>query len=208
MYVVCDAKAVDMLSAQPAGTDQTKPKSKSCVPVTVDVSVKSGRDELIKKVAEVCGSEARLHVLVNNVGTNQRETIERSTEEQYETVSFGFERTIVGKPRSVTNHFLLRHHSKMLRTNIDSMFFLTKGLSSLLKGEKGPASSVINVASVAGVRSSGTGTIYALTKGAMVQFTRTLSCEWARSGVRVNCVAPWMTMTPLLRAAVAKVRKA
>ena len=90
MYVVCGAKAVGVLSAQPAGTDRTKPKSKSCVPVTVDVSVKSGRDELIKKVAEVCGSKARLHVLVNNVGTNQRETIERSTEEQYETVSFGF----------------------------------------------------------------------------------------------------------------------
>ena len=94
----------------------------------------------------------------------------------------------------------------MLRTNVDSMFYLTKGLSDLLKRKRGTgaASSVVNVASVAGVRSSGTGTIYALTKGAMVQFTRTLGCEWARSGVRVNCVAPWMTMTPLLRAAVAK----
>ena len=89
----------------------------------------------------------------------------------------------------------------MMRTNVDSCFFLCRSFSKALRASKG---AVVNVASAAGLRSSGTGTIYAMTKGAMVQFTRTLACEWARAGVRVNCVAPWMTMTPLLRDAVAK----
>ena len=36
-------------------------------------------------------------------------------------------------------------------------------------------------------------------QAAMVQLTRSLACEWAREErVRVNCVAPWMTWTPML----------
>ena len=31
-----------------------------------------------------------------------------------------------------------------------------------------------------------------------------LACEWAGYGIRVNAVCPWMAMTPLLEAAVAK----
>ena len=44
-----------------------------------------------------------------------------------------------------------------------------------------------------------TGTPYAATKAAMNQLTGNLACEWARDGVRVNCVAPWYISTPLAR---------
>ena len=43
------------------------------------------------------------------------------------------------------------------------------------------------------------GSVYAMTKAAMLQLTKNLACEWARRGVTVNAVAPWMTMTPLLQ---------
>lgn len=58
-------------------------------------------------------------------------------------------------------------------------------------------------APVAGVTSTGSGAVYAMTKAAMVQLTKTLACEWGPAdGIRVNCVAPWMTSTPLLEAAI------
>lgn len=34
-----------------------------------------------------------------------------------------------------------------------------------------------------------------------MQLTRSLACEWGRDGIRVNCVAPWMTLTPMLNQA-------
>ena len=69
---------------------------------------------------------------------------------------------------------------------------------------KSDAASVVNVASAAGIRSSGTGVVYAMTKAAMVHMSEAMACEWASYGIRVNAVCPWMAMTPLLEAAVAK----
>ena len=60
----------------------------------------------------------------------------------------------------------------------------------------------MNVSSVAGLTSTGSGAIYAMSKAAVVQLTRALACEWAPFGFRVNCVAPWVTMTPLLAQAI------
>lgn len=113
--------------------------------------------------------------LVNNVGTNIRKKIGDVSAAEYES---------------------------MLSTNCASCFFLCQAFQPLL--EKGRSPCVVNVASVAGVTSSGTGAPYAMSKAAMVQLTRSLACEWGPLGIRVNCVAPWMTMTPLLAEAVAK----
>ena len=54
------------------------------------------------------------------------------------------------------------------------------------------------VSSVCGAVAIGTGSVYAMAKGAMNQLARNLACEWARDGVRANAVAPWYIRTPLV----------
>ncbi len=39
---------------------------------------------------------------------------------------------------------------------------------------------------------------YAAAKGAVLQFTRSIAAEYARRGIRANCICPGGTMTPLL----------
>jgi len=41
---------------------------------------------------------------------------------------------------------------------------------------------------------------YVTSKGALHQFTKCLSCEWASENIRVNCVAPGLTDTPMTAA--------
>ena len=89
----------------------------------------------------------------------------------------------------------------MQKTNLESCYFLVKAMSPVLRAATIPAR-VVNVASVAGVTSSGTGIVYGMTKAAMVQMARGLACEWGKHGIRVNAVAPWMTRTPLLEEAI------
>jgi Tropinone reductase 1 len=41
-----------------------------------------------------------------------------------------------------------------------------------------------------------------MSKAAVIHFSKTLACEWATHNIKVNAVAPWVTMTPMLEAAV------
>ena len=57
---------------------------------------------------------------------------------------------------------------------------------------------IVNVASAAGRVGSSGEAVYSGAKGAVIAFTKTLAREVARSGIRVNCVAPGLVDTPLL----------
>merc|ERR1712228_855449 len=112
---------------------------------------------------------------MGNVCTNARKRIEEVTNEDYRL---------------------------QMSTNGDSCWYLCKLFKNSLQAS--PRGCVVNVASVAGVTSTGTGSVYAMSKAAMAHLSRSLACEWGPLGIRVNCVCPWMTMTPLLEEAVKK----
>ncbi|NQU80984.1 MAG: SDR family oxidoreductase, partial [Bacteroidetes bacterium] len=55
---------------------------------------------------------------------------------------------------------------------------------------------IINIASIAGQVHIRTGSIYGMTKAALIQLTRNLAGEWAEYNIRVNAIAPWYIRTP------------
>ena len=85
---------------------------------------------------------------------------------------------------------------KTFETNIFSYFWITKAVLPYMK--KG--SCIINSSSVTAYRGSGSLIDYASTKGAIVSFTRSLSSNLAKKGIRVNGVAPGPIWTPLIPA--------
>lgn len=83
---------------------------------------------------------------------------------------------------------------KTFETNIFSFFWVTKAALEYMK--KGAC--IINSSSVTAYRGSGGLIDYASTKGAIVAFTRSLSSNLAKKGIRVNGVAPGPVWTPLI----------
>jgi NAD(P)-dependent dehydrogenase (short-subunit alcohol dehydrogenase family) len=83
---------------------------------------------------------------------------------------------------------------RTFRTNIFSYFFMTKHATKRLK----EGSTIINTTSVTAYRGSGGLLDYSATKGAIVTFTRSLSENLIKKGIRVNGVAPGPIWTPLI----------
>lgn len=59
--------------------------------------------------------------------------------------------------------------------------------------------SIVNIGSQMAFTGARDRSVYAATKAAISQFTKTTALEWAASGVRANCVAPGRTVTALNR---------
>jgi NAD(P)-dependent dehydrogenase (short-subunit alcohol dehydrogenase family) len=57
--------------------------------------------------------------------------------------------------------------------------------------------SIVNIASILGLRVAGGVTPYAISKAAVVQMTKALALEWARHNIRVNALAPGYIETEL-----------
>lgn len=83
---------------------------------------------------------------------------------------------------------------KTFTTNVFPYFWVTQAALPHMK--KGGC--IINTSSVTAYRGSDTLIDYASTKGAIVTFTRSLSSNLAKKGIRVNGVAPGPIWTPLI----------
>lgn len=61
--------------------------------------------------------------------------------------------------------------------------------------ESGRAGSIINIASIAGLRPQPGGLLYSATKAALIMMTRSWAMEFGRHGIRVNAIAPGLVET-------------
>jgi len=84
---------------------------------------------------------------------------------------------------------------KVMNLNVRGYFLLSQQVArrSMIPRENGSGGRIINVASIAGLggNPSGMTTLaYNTSKGAVINFTRALACEWGQYGIRVNAICP------------------
>jgi 3-oxoacyl-[acyl-carrier protein] reductase len=126
----------------------------------------------IKSLVEnIARDFGRIDILVNNAGICPRLPFAESTEADWE---------------------------KLMGVNAKSQYFLTQAVCPIMKKQGG--GKIINVASTGGrVGGFANSSIYSGTKGAIVMFSKSIAREVAADGVLVNCVAPGVLDTDLMR---------
>lgn len=93
----------------------------------------------------------------------------------------------------------------VLDTNLSGAWSMTKGvLPAMMQQRRG---AIVNVTSLSGLHGVVGQTNYSAAKGAMIAMTRSLAREVARSGIRVNCVAPGLVDTDMIAGLDAEVKR-
>ena len=119
--------------------------------------------DLERLVTEAIDAHGRIDVLVNNAG--------------------------IGTPVAAEDE-PLEDFRRVMDVNLNAVFALSQLVGRhMLANSSG---SIINIASILGLVASAPikQASYTASKGALVNLTRELGCQWARKGVRVNAIAP------------------
>jgi NAD(P)-dependent dehydrogenase (short-subunit alcohol dehydrogenase family) len=125
-------------------------------------------DEIRAMIAAADKEFERIDILVNNAGgTSYRDFLECSE-------------------RSWRRHIDLNFISMLCAT--------AEAAPLMIRGKRG--GSIINVASIEGLRAAPKVSVYAACKAAMMSFTKTMALELSAHNIRVNCIAPDHTVTP------------
>ena len=124
-------------------------------------------DEVGKMIEEIKKEFGRLDVLVNNAGICQDRTLAKMTKEEWQRV---------------------------IDIDLTGVFNCTKAALPLILQSQG---NIVNISSLVGQRGNFGQANYAAAKGGIIGFTKSLSKELGRFGVRVNAVAPGFIETKL-----------
>jgi 2-deoxy-D-gluconate 3-dehydrogenase len=89
------------------------------------------------------------------------------------------------------------HH--IVDTNLTSAFACCQAVYPEMRKRGG--GKIVTIGSMSSIFGFDVGTIYAATKGAMVQMTRSLAAAWASDNIQVNCILPGWIDTDLTRGA-------
>lgn len=83
------------------------------------------------------------------------------------------------------------------RINVTSMMLMARhAIPEMRKNGRG---SIVNLSSVSGLLGGNPSLLYPTTKGAIIQMTRAMAAQHGPENIRVNCVAPGMVYTPMVR---------
>jgi NAD(P)-dependent dehydrogenase (short-subunit alcohol dehydrogenase family) len=146
-----------------------------------EISAKGGRaiaipcdvareNQVRASIAKTVSAFGGLDILVNNAGIVHVKPLHDHTEKEWD---------------------------QLMAVNVKSIFFSVKhGIAHLQKHKR---SCVVNIGSISSFVGQGNTPAYTTSKGAVLMLSKSIALDYAKDGVRCNCICPGITDTPLFR---------
>jgi NAD(P)-dependent dehydrogenase (short-subunit alcohol dehydrogenase family) len=137
--------------------------------ISIGVDVAS-ESSVAALIAQTIANFGRIDILFNNAGVVMVKPLESMTEEEWERV---------------------------LAINLKGAFFAIKHAVPHMRMAGGGA--ILNTGSIASFTGQLNTPAYSASKGAIALLTKSLALDYGRDHIRVNCICPGITDTPMLR---------
>ncbi|WP_203334490.1 glucose 1-dehydrogenase [Planococcus beigongshangi] len=163
--------------------------------VLVDMN-KDGLEDSKKEILSAA-ADAQVETVEANV-TNEEDVKNyvSFTLEKFGKIDGFFNNAGIEGKQNLTEDFGSDEFEKVVSVNLNGVFYGMKHVLKVMK-EQGYGS-IVNTASVGGIRGVGNQSGYAASKHGVVGLTRNSGIEYGQFGISINAIAPGAIMTPMV----------
>lgn len=129
----------------------------------------SNANEVQHGVDNILESYKRVDVLFNNAGIELSKSLNETTEEEWD---------------------------RLMAVNLKGTFLMSRAVLPPMMSQG--TGSIVNNSSISGLLGWPHSAAYCTSKGAIIQLTRQMAVDYASWGIRVNCICPGTTITPMV----------
>lgn len=155
-----------------------------------------GLEETKKEILEIVPSAKVALIKANVANEEEVKNYVQETTNQFGKIDGFFNNAGIEGKQNLTEDFGSEEFEKVVNINLNGVFYGMKHVLKVMK-EQG-SGSIVNTASVGGIRGVGNQSGYAASKHGVVGLTRNSGIEYGQYGVSVKAIAPGAILTPMV----------
>lgn len=168
----------------------------------VDIDVKS-LEEVKSEILDIKPEAEILQVEADVSDENAVKNYVGKTVETYGKIDGFFNNAGIEGNQNITEDYGIDEFDKVISINLNGVFYGMKYVLEVMK-EQGRGS-IVNSASVGGIRGIGSQSGYAASKHGVVGLTKNACVEYGEFGVRINSIAPGAILTPMVKGSLKQI---
>jgi NAD(P)-dependent dehydrogenase (short-subunit alcohol dehydrogenase family) len=180
MRVAEEGAKLSLVDLKPQGLEETKKKITGTFP----------KAEILLITADVSNEKAVKDFVQKTVDTFGR-------------IDGFYNNAGVEGKQNLTQDYGIDEFHRVISVNLNGVFYGMKYVLEVMK--KQGSGSIVNAASVGGIRGVGNQTGYAAAKHGVVGLTRNSGVEYGEFGITINAIAPGATMTPMVEGSLKQI---